>query len=345
MAVTVIVGGQFGSEGKGKVAYDFAKRQKASIAIRVGGANSGHTAVDENGVTHTFRHLPTACLLPGVMSVIAAGSYVDPDVLVEEIRRTNMAPDRLIIDRNVVLISGRHKQAEIDDDLRGQIGSTGSGTGAAVVSRIRRDGFLEFADSHPVLAQFVGKVSPFLRHRLDAKERIIVEGTQGFGLSLLHSDLYPKVTSRDTTASAFISEAGLSPLDVDDVVMVLRAFPIRVAGSQSGHLPGEIDWETIQEESGYPHSIVERTTVTNFVRRVARFDAMVVRQAIEINQPTTIVLNHADYFDYVASREKRLTQKVREEIAAISVSMGGNIDWVGVSPEILISTSKIAQTI
>jgi len=60
---------------------------------------------------------------------------------------------------------------------------------------------------------------------------VIIEGTQGFGLSLLHAADYPYVTSRDTTAAAFVSEAGLSPLDVDDIVLVLRAFPIRVGGN------------------------------------------------------------------------------------------------------------------
>ena len=88
-----------------------------------------------------------------------------------------------------------------------------------------------------------------MREHLEAGQRIIIEGTQGFGLSLLHSKYYPFVTSRDTTAAAFVSEAGLSPLDVDDIVLVLRAFPIRVGGN-SGPLPNEIDWDTVTSESG-----------------------------------------------------------------------------------------------
>ena len=91
--------------------------------------------------------------------------------------------------------------------------------------------------------------SVLLRQHLDAGERLVLEGTQGFGLSLVHSSYYPFVTSRDTTAAAFVSEAGFSPLDVDEIVLVIRAFPIRVGGN-SGPLPNEIDWHTLSTESG-----------------------------------------------------------------------------------------------
>jgi adenylosuccinate synthase len=64
MPVSVVVGGQFGSEGKGKVALELARLRGAAAAIRVGGANSGHTAIDATGKAHVFRHLPTAALLP-----------------------------------------------------------------------------------------------------------------------------------------------------------------------------------------------------------------------------------------------------------------------------------------
>ncbi|MCG8433688.1 MAG: adenylosuccinate synthetase, partial [Gammaproteobacteria bacterium] len=58
------MGGQFGSEGKGKVAHEFARMQRASVAVRVGGSNSGHTVVDPQGAPIVFRHLPTAAILP-----------------------------------------------------------------------------------------------------------------------------------------------------------------------------------------------------------------------------------------------------------------------------------------
>ena len=87
-----------------------------------------------------------------------------------------------------------------------------------------------------------------LRRLLSSNERVVIEGTQGFGLSLYHGGHYPKATSRDTTAGTFVGEAGLSPLDVDDVKMVIRTFPIRVAGD-SGELPNETTWKAVAAEA------------------------------------------------------------------------------------------------
>jgi adenylosuccinate synthase len=84
---------------------------------------------------------------------------------------------------------------------------------AAVAARVQRLTDLRFAKDEPRLGPFVAPVKPWLRSQLGQGERIIIEGTQGFGLSLLHSEYYPHVTSRDTTAAAFVAEAGLSPLD------------------------------------------------------------------------------------------------------------------------------------
>ena len=72
MPVSVIVGGQFGSEGKGKVAHYLAREQHATIAVRVGGSNSGHTAIDKFGVPRVFRVLPTPALLDDVTCVLGA---------------------------------------------------------------------------------------------------------------------------------------------------------------------------------------------------------------------------------------------------------------------------------
>jgi adenylosuccinate synthase len=244
MPVTVIVGGQFGSEGKGKVAHFLAKEMQATVAIRVGGPNSGHTVIGPNGEPIIFKQLPTAALLPNVICVLPAGSYIQPDILLEEIKLAGLDRDRVLIDPNAVVITERELTAEYESELRGSIGSTQSGTGAAVLARIQRSGAVRFARDEDVLCPYVQAVTPFLRDRLDKHQRVIVEGTQGFGLSLLHTPHYPYATSRDTTAAGFVAEAGLSPLDVDDVVMVIRAFPIRVPGN-SGPLPNETSWPSI----------------------------------------------------------------------------------------------------
>ena len=331
MPVSVVFGGQFGSEGKGKVAHDLARRSGSSIVVRVGGSNSGHTVIDPDGSERKFRALPTASILPNTISVIATGSYIDPSVLMAEIAETKLDPSRLIIDPNAVLITEQHKQEEANLGLREKIGSTLSGTGAAVMSRILRDGSARFAASDDRLKPFVRDSRAFMRKRLELNERIIIEGTQGFGLSVLHSQEYPNVTTRDTSAAGFVSEAGLSPLDVDEVVMVLRAFPIRVAGN-SGPLPKEIDWETVRKESGYQNDITERTTVTDMVRRVARFDASVVHSAIEANAPSTIVLNHVDYVDSSCRTTHCLSQKAEQFVNSVELEIGANVDFVGFGP-------------
>lgn len=320
MPVTVVVGGQFGSEGKGKVAHFLAKEQGASVAVRVGGSNAGHTAYDEEGRKHTFRHLPTAALLPDVLCVLGPGSLIDPGVLEEEVERIGLASERLHVDPMAFVITEEHKRREADCGLTARIGSTGSGTGAALVERVERSSGDNLARRHPYLRHFVGRPTrDILREVLDRGERVIVEGTQGFGLSNLQAADYPKATSRDTTAATFVAEAGLSPLDVDDVVLVIRAFPIRVAGD-SGPLPNETTWEEVGTRTGQP-KLSEQTTVTGRTRRVGLFHPVVVQAAIASNAPTSIVLNHVDY----------IGTQCPEFIAMVEASIGRKVDWIGLS--------------
>jgi adenylosuccinate synthase len=160
-----------------------------------------------------------------------------------------------------------------------------------------------------------------------------VEGTQGFGLSILHSKDYPKVTSRDTTASGFASEAGISPFDIDEIVLTLRAFPIRVHGD-SGPMPNEITWRELSSDLGIaPDGLIERTTVTGRPRRIARFHPEIVRKAIAINQPTQIVLNHLDYFTAQSYKENIIPWMALKDIEDM---IGRTVDYLGLGPESLI---------
>lgn len=317
------------------MAYHLAREMGAAAVIRVGGPNSGHTIVVPGQKPFVFRHLPTAALLPKVHCIIGPGSYLDVDVLLKEINVANLPANRISIDPHAFIIEDRDRRAEEQSKLR-NIGSTLSGTGAAVQRRIGRDGTATSAKDSSLLGPYVGPTAPFLRELLDRKERVIIEGTQGFGLSVVHSPYYPMTTSRDTTAASFISEAGLSPLDVDDIVLVLRAFPIRVPGN-SGPLPDEIDWETIRAESGDPSPIVELTSVTRRIRRVARFHPEIVREAIRINQPTRIVLNHLDYIDPTVRDLTVATPKVIKWVEIILSKIQRDIGYFGFSPSVLVS--------
>jgi adenylosuccinate synthase len=333
MPISIVVGGQYGSEGKGKVAHYLAREMNASFAVRCGGPNSGHTVIDENGKARIFQQLPTAAILHNVKLAICAGSYIDLDVLLREIKETSVDENRLLIDPDAVIITDELKRRETESGLVSRIGSTGSGTGAAVAARINRKDSLCFAKDIQMLKPFIIDVPKTLRKALSHDKRIIIEGTQGFGLSPLHARHYPYTTSRDTTAAAFLAETGLSPLDVDDVVLTIRAFPIRVAGN-SGPLINEIDWNTITLEGNHIHLIEEKTSVTKQIRRVARFSSDIVNKAIEINRPTRIVLNHLDYICNTTIPKKDIF--INDFVNKTENLVNRKIDYLGLGPDKII---------
>lgn len=336
MPLSVVVGGQYGSEGKGKTALHIARSDPSTAAvIRVGGSNSGHTGVGRDGRNYALRQLPAAAIDGRVKIIIPAGAYIDVGILLSEIDTLRYAPDRIAINPLAHVITDEHKIWEANVHLGDAIGSTQSGTGAAVLSRIARGaGDLPTAvraEDVSALAPFLSDTTALARDLLAQNRRIVIEGTQGFGLSALHAQAWPKATSRDTTAAAFVAEAGLSPLDVDDVTLVIRCHPIRVAGRQSGPLPNETSWAEIAKAAGIDRDLTELTTVTRAQRRVGLFDADIVRQAIAANRPTRIVLNHLDYvapdakLDALTSRGHAFVDKVSDQI-------GQRINWVGTSP-------------
>jgi adenylosuccinate synthase len=338
MPATIVVGGQFGSEGKGKVAHFLAKEMAATVAIRVGGPNSGHTVVSISGEKLIFRQLPTAAILPNILCVLPAGSYIVPELLLAEIALARLPSSRLLVDPNAVVVSSADVESEMQSGLGASIGSTGSGTGAAVVARVERTRPEILARHHPLLKEFVAPSSERINVALKCGERLIIEGTQGFGLSLLHSPYYPFVTSRDTTAAGFAAEAGISPLDVDDIVLTLRAFPIRVGGN-SGPLPHEVDWAAVTSLGGHSKQLIEFTSVTKSVRRVARFDPQIVRQAIAINKPTRIVLNHLDYLDGRSSLAHSPTPCIVEFVRRVEKELDRAIDFCGFGANTLVPTA------
>lgn len=344
MPVSIVVGGQFGSEGKGKVALELARRTVAAAAVRVGGTNSGHTVVDRGGRTRILRQLPGAAVDGALVAVLPPGSYIEPAVLLEEIDLLRLPPSQVAVDPDARIITEAHKAWERAADLGSTIGSTQSGTGAAVIAAAARGARnlslpALFAKDIPDLQPFIRDTSDLMRSLLNKGAWVIIEGTQGFGLSVLHSGMWPKATSRDTTAAGFLAEAGLSPLDVADITLVIRAFPIRVAGN-SGPLPGEIAWSTIAENAGLSDDFVELTTVTRRVRRVAKFDAEVVRRAILVNTPTRVVLNHLDYIDPEVGVGP-LSEKASNFIGTIEREIGRKADWFGLGPATILERSSV----
>jgi adenylosuccinate synthase len=341
MPVTVVVGGQFGSEGKGKTAAHLARTEKTAAIIRVGGTNSGHTAIDKTGRRWVFRQLPAALVDTDAVAVLPAGSLIDVDILLSEIDRFPIDIEKIWIDPRASVITEEHKATEAA--LIDAIGSTSSGTGASLVQRLQRDHNHVRAGDHPALFRFIRPdLANTLREMLNYSERILIEGTQGFGLSVWHSDYYPFTTSRDTTAASFVAEAGLGPQDVDKTVLVLRTFPIRVGGN-SGPLTSEIDWPTLAQEAALPLNFRELTTATRRTRRVARFDGDIVRRAIAINAPNVIVLNHMDYVD-PSWMTHGPTIKSVEFLKYVETQIGMRVSLLGYGPDTLIDRNQIIQS-
>jgi adenylosuccinate synthase len=335
MAVIIVAGAQYGSEGKGKVAYEWAKMRSARVAVRVGGPNSGHTVVRDGRPT-VLRQLPTPSLLEGRLSVLTPGSYINLDVLLGEIELVGADPSSLVIDPRAVIVTQEHIEEEQSQKLRESIGSTCSGLGAAVAQRVKRLGGTLRARDIPALKMYLGDTLPLLSE-LARKETVLVEGTQGYGLSLLHGLEGDFATSRDTTAAGFLAETGLSPFDVDEIVLVARAFPIRVAGN-SGNLERETDWEAIGVRAGRDLE-AERTTVTNRVRRVGEFDPSIVRRAISANRPSHFVLNHVDYVADIGTAQG--AKAARLFLQDVEQSIGRRVDFVGLDRELVCERDRV----
>ncbi|MGY3506748.1 adenylosuccinate synthetase [Bradyrhizobium sp. USDA 4471] len=341
MPVSVVVGGQYGSEGKGKVALAIAREKTARYVVRVGGTNSGHTIIDDHGKPRSFRQLPASVFSKDAVAVLPPGALIDPEIFEKEVAELGLRPDRVKVSPFASLISPEDREMERSIGLVDRIGSTGSGTGAALVRRIGRAAAVRLAKDEPRLRPYIDDTARLMRDALAKTQRIVIEGSQGFGLSVLHGGFYPHATSRDTTASAFVSEAGLSPFDVDEIVLVLRAHPIRVAGT-SGPLEDEMSWKDLAAEAGLAEDYKELTTATRKVRRIGRFEVDVVRRAIAANQPTSIVLNHLDYVDPALTQGMR-GALARDFVARVESKIGAPVTLVGFGPDSLQPRSELEK--
>jgi adenylosuccinate synthase len=351
MSLWVVVGGQYGSEGKGKVSAFITKQENIDICVRCGGPNSGHSFVDENGKNVVLRQLPTGFVNPRTRLLIPAGALVDPTILKQEIESLGLPPERVGIDRKCFIIEEKDREKEQALGLRERLSSTLCGVGAAQSRRVLRGDDASLARvasrEYPWMNQYLTDTSNEVNAALDSEKKVLIEGTQGFGLSLYHSDHYPKTTSRDTTAAGFLSEVGVSPRLVTEIVVVFRTFPIRVAGAQAGPLKDEITWEQLQRESGYPYPIEERTSVTRKIRRVARFDWELATEAAKFNRPTRIAINGLDYFDHAnlgLLHETTLSTNAKKFLHLLRTRTEGPVSYLGVGPgvdDIVRSTEAV----
>ena len=329
--VDVLVGGEYGSEGKGHIAAYLAPEY--DVLVRVGGPNAGHTVYGNPPYTHHL--LPSGTRKCEARLAIGPGAVLNVDRLLKEIADCGVTSERLAIDPQAAIITASDASWEMKH-LRGSISSTAQGGGRATARRILYRNL-----RHQVkLARDIRALRPFLRETIEVLdrafergERVMLEGTQGTGLSLYHGD-YPYVTSRDTTVSGCLAESGIAPSRVRRIVMVCRTYPIRVAGP-SGEMGKEISWAEVSRRSGISvHRLreAERTSTTKRRRRVAEFDWRLLRKAASLNGPTDIALTFADYLAEANQRARRFEQLDQQTIRFVE-----EVERVAAAPVSLIS--------
>ncbi len=324
MTSTVVVGGFFGDEGKGKIISYLAIKDNPKIIVRGGaGPNAGHTIRDGDKV-YKVRMLPSGFLNKDAKVMIGPGVVINPDILKKEIQDFNVS-GRSFIDKQCGIIEETHLTRDSKGELKEKIGSTGSGTGPANADRAMR--VLKLAKDIDSLSSLVIDVPQAINSALSANENILVEGTQGTFLSLWHGT-YPFVTSKDVTASGICADVGLGPTKVDEVIVVFKSYVTRVG---TGPLENELSLEEA-EKKGWS----EFGTVTGRQRRAANFDFNLARRAIMLNGATQICITKLDVlFPDCASKNSfdDLSKDAKAFIKNIEAELHTPVTIIGTGPD------------
>jgi adenylosuccinate synthase len=332
MPATVIVGLQWGDEGKGKTT-DVLAEQTAMVVRYQGGDNAGHTVVLGEEV-FKLHLVPSGVFYPHIVSVIGPGVVVNPATLIEELdglsgRGVDVSKVRVSRAAHVVMPYHIALDRALEMRLAGEaVGTTHRGIGPAYSDRalrigLRMEDLLDPAlfrhklartlpDKNAGLARTEGmpqfdldelveaadawgrRLAPHLadttwlvQEALARGEQVLLEGAQGTLLDIDHGS-YPYVTSSSPVAGGACTGGGIGPLQVDEVIGVMKAYSTRVG---SGPYPTELTEEIGQ---GIADRGREFGTTTGRRRRVGWFDAVSLRYAVAVNSVTSIMLNKLD---------------------------------------------------
>jgi adenylosuccinate synthase len=333
VAITILIGLQWGDEGKGKM-VDILSSNHHHIVRCHGGANAGHTLmIGQN--EYKFHLVPSGVLYSHTRCYLGAGVVVDPEVLIEELKRLDLAgidyEHRFFISHRAHMLMPYHKLIDKMQEMqraKGAIGTTGKGIGPCYVDRVGRIGitFEEFLDE----AQF----SKRLKQRFETLDHTIAsdqfylqiidhakvwrEALRRFSLDVEHSlskslknkeavllegahgtmldvgyGTYPFVTSSSCIASGVLSGCGLGPTFVKRVCGVIKSYTTRVG---SGPLPTAL---SEQEQSFFMSHVKAREigTTTGRLRRMGWLDLPLIRRSIELSGVTDLVLTKLDILD------------------------------------------------
>lgn len=332
--VDVIVGAQYGSEGKGNICAHLANDYQ--VLMRVGGPNAGHMVAEP---PYKYVQLPSGTKTNrDAKLLIGAGATLWLPQVLKEIDDCDLTADRLSIDPQAIIIEPLDR--EMEEQSLEVIGSTKQGVGVATARKIVGRGSgpqfgapVRLARQIPELKDFIRCTKRELEKAYVAGHRIMLEGTQGTDLSIHHGP-YPHVTSRDTTTSGCLADAGIAPNRVRKVIMVTRTYPIRVGGT-SGPMMKEIDAQTIALRSKLPVESIQKTevgTVSGKSRRIGEFDWEQLRRASVINGATDIALTFVDYLDAANAKAKAF-----ENLSAATQAFVARVETVANAPVTLLS--------
>ncbi len=323
MANIVLVGGQWGDEGKGKIVDALAPHFDI-IARYSGGPNAGHT-VRRGERRIALHHVPSGILTESVQCVIGDGMVINPSGLAAEIAELEgmgiKVRGRLHVSGRAHLILPLHveREKEREESLgSAKIGTTLRGVGPAYESKAARTGVrvvdltdeqalrralaaavpagdldrhLQFLrEAASTLGGFIADTSRFLAGRVEDGASVLFEGAQGALLDLDHGT-YPFVTSSSAIAGGACTGTGISPTRIDGVMGVFKAYQTRVG---SGPFPTE---ERTELGDKLRERGKEYGTTTGRPRRCGWFDAVLGRHAVRVNGIDSVALSLLDVLD------------------------------------------------
>lgn len=311
----VVIGAQWGDEGKGKI-VDYLAENAQYVVRYAGGPNAGHTIVVA-GKQFALHQVPSGILHPGKSVFLGAGMVIDPEALFNELQ---MLKDngidwegRVFISDRAHIILPRYRQMDKDRDAarKRPIGTTGRGIGIAYSEKAERDGLrLADLDWSEKLAELDGEDRRYvdtykdrllaMRVDLTAKlyalqdDNMLFEGAQGALLDI-DSGTYPYVSSGASCAAGAATGCGIGPHDLDKILGVFKAYQTRVG---NGPMPTEFDSESEGELCEYVRKTGrEYGVTTGRARRCGYLDLVALRYACRVNSIDSLVLTHLDIYD------------------------------------------------